>query len=54
VAAVSSLASGFVLDLVGYQLMAVIGASVAVLLGATIAIDRRAQPAVASSSHTSG
>jgi MFS family permease len=50
VAAVSSLASGFVLDLVGYQLMAVIGASVAVLLGVTIAIDRRAQPATASQS----
>jgi MFS family permease len=50
VAAVSSLASGFVLDLVGYQLMAVIGASIAVLLGATIAIDRRAQPAVLPSS----
>lgn len=50
VAAVASLVSGFVLDLVGYQLMAVIGASIAVLLGGMIAIDRRAQPAAASSS----
>jgi MFS family permease len=50
VAAVSSLASGFVLDLVGYQLMAVIGASIAVFLGVAIAIDRRAQPAVATPS----
>jgi MFS family permease len=47
VAAISSLSSGLVLDLVGYQLMAVIGASIALLLGATIAIDRRAQPAAA-------
>jgi MFS family permease len=50
VAAISSLASGFVLDLVGYQLMAAIGASIAVLLGVTIAIDRRAQPAAAAPS----
>jgi MFS family permease len=50
VAAVSSLASGFVLDLVGYQLMAVTGAVIAVLLGVTIAIDRRAQPAAAAPS----
>jgi MFS family permease len=49
VAAISSLASGFVLDLVGYQLMAIIGALIAVLLGVTIAIDRRAQPAAAAS-----
>jgi MFS family permease len=45
VAAASSLASGVVLDLVGYQLMAIIGAVVAVLLGLTIAIDRRTEPA---------
>jgi MFS family permease len=47
VAAISSLSSGFVLDLVGYQLMAVIGALIAVLLGLMIAIDRRMQPASA-------
>jgi MFS family permease len=50
VAAASSLASGVVLDLAGYQLMAIIGAVVAVLLGVTIAIDRRAQPAPATPS----
>jgi MFS family permease len=50
VAAVSSLASGFVLDLVGYQLMAIIGAAIGVLLGMTILIDRRMQPAAAASS----
>jgi MFS family permease len=50
VAAISSLSSGFVLDLVGYQLMAVIGASIAVLLGLMIAIDRRMQPAAAAPS----
>jgi MFS family permease len=50
VAAISSLSSGFVLDLVGYQLMAILGAAIAVLLGLMIAIDRRMQPAAAAPS----
>jgi hypothetical protein len=50
VAALSSLTSGVVLDLIGYGLMAVAGAVVAVLLGLTVAFDRRAQPAAAISS----
>jgi MFS family permease len=50
VAAISSLASGFVLDLVGYQLMAIIGAAIAIVLGLTIVIDRRMQPAAAAPS----
>jgi MFS family permease len=41
VAALSSLASGVVLDLVGYELMAVAGAAIAVLLGLIIVGDRR-------------
>ncbi len=43
VAAVSSLASGVVLDLVGYGLMAVAGAVIAVVLGLVVAGDRRAR-----------
>ena len=41
VAAFASLTSGIVLDLVGYELMAVSGAASAVLLGLIIAGDRR-------------
>lgn len=48
VAALSSLASGVVLDLVGYELMAVAGAAIAVLLGIVIVGDRRAQRAASS------
>ena len=44
VAALASLASGVVLDLVGYELMAVAGAAIAVLLGLVIAGDRRTSP----------
>lgn len=42
VAALASLASGVVLDLIGYELMATAGAAAAVALGLTIAVDRRA------------
>ena len=41
VAALSSLASGVVLDLIGYELMAVAGAAIAILLGGLVAADRR-------------
>lgn len=41
VAALASLASGVVLDLIGYELMAVAGAALAVLLGLVIVGDRR-------------
>jgi MFS family permease len=44
VAAVSSLASGLVLTLIGYQLMAVAGAAMAVALGLAIAVNRRVAP----------
>jgi MFS family permease len=50
VAALSSLASGVVLDLLGYGLMAVAGAVVAVLLGLAVVIDRRPRPVAAASS----
>jgi MFS family permease len=53
VAALSSLASGVVLDLIGYGLMAMAGAAVAVLLGLLIAIDRRGQPAASPASPSS-
>ena len=41
-AALASLASGVVLDLVGYELMAVVGAAIAIFLGLVIVGDRRA------------
>jgi MFS family permease len=50
VAAISSLASGVVLDLVGYELMAAAGAAIAILLGVAVAVDRRSQAAAATSS----
>jgi len=49
VAALSGLASGVVLDLIGFELMAVAGAVAAVLLGMLVVIDRRPRPAAASS-----
>ena len=49
VAALSGLASGVVLDLIGFELMAVAGAVIAVLLGLVVAIDRRPRPAAATS-----
>ena len=48
VAALSGLASGVVLDLIGFELMAVAGAAIAVLLGIVIVADRHAKrPAAA-------
>ncbi len=49
VAALASLASGLVLDLIGYELMAVAGAVAAILLGLAVAFDRRPRPAAATS-----
>ena len=48
VAALSGLASGVVLDLIGFELMAVAGAAIAVLLGLVIVADRRSQRAASS------
>jgi MFS family permease len=48
VGALSSLVSGLVLDLIGYELMAVAGAIIAVLLGVVVAGDRRSQRAASS------
>jgi MFS family permease len=45
VAGLASLASGVVLDLVGYELMAVAGAAAAIALGLTIVVDRRSRRA---------
>ncbi|MGH2456543.1 MAG: MFS transporter, partial [Candidatus Limnocylindria bacterium] len=48
VAALSSLASGVVLELIGYGPMAVAGAVIAIGLGVTVAIDRRVTPLASS------
>jgi MFS family permease len=48
VAALASLASGVVLDLIGYELMAVAGGAIAVLLGLVVAGDRHTSSASAS------